>query len=455
MKGSAGYRRNIKISLGIFLALFAVLICYLGYAVTTYGEKWFATPYNTRLQNAAGIVRAGTIYDRNGEKLAWTEDGKRNYSSDRSLRRAVSHVVGDNLGKSIGAETMFAKYLLGFEKNVADRLAGALAGDDKRGSDITLTIDADLSDHIYDELNNYSGAVAVINYKTGEIIALVSSPNFDPTKLSNEDIEDTSLVNRATMGKYPPGSTMKILTAACAIENNIDFEYECTGSTIINGQKVSCPGGEAHGKLDLQEAFQVSCNTYFATLSVRLGNDKLEANANKFAYNTEFNFSDIILYSSSYEGSGDDGNVAWAGIGLYNDLITPLHSAMITGAVANGGVMMEPKLLKKVDENNALTSSVYRTVMSSSVAEKLEGYMRAVVTDGTGTRADVSGVTVCGKTGTADYVEDGKTKSHAWFTGYIADDEYPYAVSIILEGAGSGGRYAAPIAKSIFKELIK
>lgn len=448
------YKTNIKVILVVFCAMFVGLMTYLGYSVVTYGEKWFATPYNTRLTNAAGIVKAGSIYDRDGYVLANTDGNKREYAANRNVRRAVSHIVGDNKGKSIGAETTFAKYLLGFEKSIGDRVTGALSGDNKRGSDITLSIDAKLSAYIYELLGKNKGAVAVINYKTGEITALVNSPNFDPYKLSNDEIEDTSLVNRATMGKYAPGSTFKIITASCAVENGINFEYECTGETIINGQKITCSGSK-HGKLDLKGAFADSCNTYFANLAVKLGSSALKNTAAQFGFNTEFNFSDIVLYSSGFETSSDNGNLAWAGVGLYNDYVTPLHSAMISGGIANGGLMMEPKLLIKLDEDDVLDSTAYKKITNAATAEKISEYMSEVVKSGTGKSAAVKGADIRGKTGTADYISDGKTKSIAWFTGFICgDDEHTYALSIVLEDARSGGKSAAPIASKIFKELI-
>jgi len=458
LKDAAKFKKHVRISLFIFIALFAILMIYLGYAVINYGEKWFATPYNSRLQNAASTVKAGTITDVNGVKLAWTDGSDRKYSDDKETRLAVAHAVGDNKGKSMGAETLFAKHLYGFDKDIVDRVGDVLHGSDKVGSDITLTIDSKLSKYIYEKMDGRRGSVVVMNYKTGAIKAMVNLPSFDPYKLSDKDIEDTSLVNRATMGLYPPGSTMKVMTAAAALSEGLDFEYDCKGKVVIAGQTISCSDG-AHGHMDLKKALAESCNVYFAELTLKLGAAKMASTASQFGYNEDFNFNDVALSTSKYETSDNEGDLAWSGIGQYNDLITPLQNAMIAGAVANGGVMMEPKLLERAVSGKSVTYKMapteYRQIMSSSIASTLTEYMRGVVTGGTGTAANISGVKVCGKTGTAEYMEDGEKKSHAWFIGFIDDEDTPYCISVILEGAGSGGRNAAPLAGAVFKKILE
>lgn len=457
MKEQRKIRRNMKISLGIFVVLFSMLIVYMAYSIITNGGKWFATPYNPRITEAMQTGRAGAITDRNGVKLAWTEQQERKYSSDKDVRRAMCHVVGDTYGKSIGAETVFAKYIYGIDKDVLSRLEDVLAGKGKGGTDIALTVDAGISEYIYDNMGAKRGSVVVLNYKTGEIIASVSIPTFDPNTLANETPENTSLVDRATMGRYPPGSIMKILTATLAVREDAGLTYTCTGEDIVQGQKVTCT--KKHGKLNLEQAFAKSCNTYFANLSVELGGSALKANAEKFGFNTAFNFADVQLYRSNFEVSGNLGDVAWAGIGQYNDLVSPLHAAMIAGAVANGGVMMEPKLLCDVDAGGMFSfqfaPSEYRRVMSAEEAETIKGFMKEVVQSGTGTSAKVKGANIFGKTGTAEYEEDGEVKNHSWFVGFTDDETHPYAIAIIGEGAGFGSRYAAPLAGKIFGRLLE
>ncbi|MGI6664903.1 MAG: peptidoglycan D,D-transpeptidase FtsI family protein [Christensenellaceae bacterium] len=452
MKNVLKFRRNMRFTMWFFILLFIVLIVYFGYSVIMYGEKWYATPYNPRLQNAIDSMAGGAIYDRNGVKLAWNEDGTRQYNSSEETRRSVSHVVGDVHGKSMGAETVFAKYIYGIDKNIIDRFQDILDGTDNEGSDITLTIDADLSKYIYQNMEGKRGAVVVINYKTGEILASVSILTFDPRTVATEELKDTQLLNRATMGRYPPGSIMKVVTASAALETGIDITYTCTGRDIIGGQPVTCT--HEHGTQNLEQAFTNSCNTYFAQLSVKIGGKRMLQQANKFGFNTLFNFSDVELYRSKYENSSELGDVAWAGIGQYTDLITPLHAAMIAGAVGNDGVMMQPKLLKEVSGSSSFrfNTTEYKRVLAGGIANTMQAYMREVVLEGTGTSAGVEGMNVSGKTGTAEYYEDGEKKNHSWFIGF-SDKEHPYAVAVIFEGAGFGSAHAAPMTKKVFTYL--
>lgn len=453
------FKRNMRISLGIFVTLFSVLIIYLGYSVVVYGNQWYATPYNPRIQQAYKNISGGTVYDAKGIRLAWSDGTTRRYHEEVDKRRALSHIMGDPAGIAAkGVETRFAKYLYGMDKDLVERIEDLLAGKESQGNDITLTVDAELSEYIYDNMDAKTGCIVVLNYKTGEILANVSIPTFDPTTLGKEEPVDTSLVDRATMGRYPPGSIMKIITASAAMEEGIDLSYECTGECIIEGQKVTCSGG-AHGALTLESAFTKSCNTYFANLSVKIGGSRLKKQAEKFGFNQQFKFAgdEIELYPSNFEVTGNEGDVAWAGVGQYNDLVTPLHAAMIAGSIANDGVMMEPKLLRDVARGGyagfSFTPTQYKRVLSAEMAGRLKEYMREVVQSGTGTSAGVSGVPICGKTGTAEFMEDGQVKNHSWFVGFIDDNSKPYAVAVIFEGAGFGSRYAAPMAGKIFGYL--
>lgn len=455
MKNEKKFRKNMKLSTGFFIILFSILILYMGYFVIRNGTSWYATPYNPRIANARSNIRGGTIYDRNGVKLAWSQDSKRQYNETKEIRRACSHVVGDIYGKSIGIETTYAKQLYGLENDLFTLIQRFISGDykGKNGKDITLTIDSELSRFIYKEMKGRRGSVVVMNYKTGEIISSVSILTFDPSTVNKDKLEDTALVDRATMGRYPPGSIMKIVTASRAIDMGISMEYECTGETVIGGQKVTCK--YVHGKQNLEEAFANSCNTYFAELSVKIGGGSLLSQAEKFKFNRTFKYSDFTLYRSNFEVSSEKGDIAWAGIGQYNDLITPTHAALMVSAVANDGVMPEPKLVRKVGDTDNMSWNLISQdrIISSATSRKLKEMMKKAVDEGTGTSAKIPGFNVYGKTGTAEYVEDGKVENHSWFGGFL-DEDKPYAIAVILEGAGFGSSAAAPLAKKIFEYII-
>ncbi|MBR6816263.1 MAG: penicillin-binding protein 2 [Clostridia bacterium] len=453
MKNQQKFRRNMRFSMGFFIVLFVVLIAYMGYSVLKNGAAWYATPYNPRIANARENLHGGTIYDRNGIALAWSDGTTRKYHNVKEIRRACSHVVGDIHGKTVGAETVFAKYLYGLDTNVVTMMEQLLNGEetDGKGQNVTLTIDAKLSEYIYRNMKGRRGSVVVLNYKTGEILASVSILTFDPNTVADDELEDTTLLDRATMGRYAPGSIMKIITASAAVEHDLDLTYTCTGSDVIGGQSVTCT--KVHGEQDLNTAFANSCNTYFARLSTELGGSVLKKQAEKFGFNQTFEYSDVTLYRSKFEVSSEQGDVAWAGIGQYNDLVTPMHAALIAATVANDGIMPEPTLLRAVDGTAPFRLKKDSRVLSPDAAARMRDMMAEVVQYGTGTSAAVKGEVVYGKTGTAEYTENGEIKNHSWFVGFMGE-EHPYAVAVLFEGAGYGSAHAAPMAAEVFEYLL-
>ena len=450
---------HMKIMLGVFMGLFVLLGTYLFYSTITYGEEWFASSFNPRISASRNIARAGAIYDRNGLPLAWSVGDTRHYAENEETRRAVSHVVGDVYGKSMGAETYFAKYLYGYDKGVLDRFTSAVAGED-RGGDVYLTIDADLCRYAYQNMN-YNGAVVVMNYRTGEVLAEVSNPTFDPEQISQvsseEDEGGSEYLNRVTQGRYPPGSTMKIVTTASALRNGMTgLVVECGDVEIIAGQRVTC---REHGTEDLTSAFEDSCNIYFAELAVDLGASELTLSADDALFNHPWNLPDFSMLESSFQPGNNDGDLAWAGIGQYKDLITPMHNMLISAAVGNGGTMMRPGTLLDVryGDRSAVSfqPTALRTIFDPQVTSTLAELMRKTVEEGTATSADIDAAAVCGKTGTAEYTEDGEVKNHSWFVGFIEDEAHPIAIAVILEGAGFGSRYAAPLAGSVLARAVE
>ncbi len=453
-------RRNIRALLVVFTIMFAGLVVYLGYAVFMYGERWFVTPYNPRIQNMETTVKAGDLKDRTGRALLTIDsEGNRKYLEDSDMRESVAHIVGDSYGMTYGAQTMFAKYLFGFDKDTITRIVDLVSGEERRGSDVTLTIDAKLSERALDVMDGNRGAIVVMNYKTGEILASVSSPAFDPTDMKEflEGGGESELVNRAFSGLYPPGSTFKLVTAAALIDNDLDdFTATCEGSTEIGGKTIKCTG--EHGEEDLEDAIRHSCNVYFAQGSQQLGAQKLAAEANKFLFNNDMLFDDVVMNESVFESTDDKTNLAWSSIGQYHDLITPLHACMIAGAIANDGVMMQPKLLYSVNNSLKTTYSLMpraaATPIGADTAQQLQEMMIAAVKDGTGRKAALKSYSVGGKTGTAEIAAGDGNAEHAWFVGFVDDDEHPLAIAVILEKAGSGGGNAAPVAAKVLAKAI-
>ena len=446
----------------LMLAVFALMTAYFCYSVYFYGGRWVANPHNPRISSQKQQVIMGTVKDRDGTVLAYTdENGARRYHSSRDTRMAVSQVVGDSGGKvSTGVDTFHAQYMLGFRSSIFERVGDAVTGTPQRGDDLTLTISERLSRYITEQFpSGKRGAVVVLNYQTGEILAMVSLPQFDPTNLGAalSDEAAGALVNRATQGLYPPGSTFKIVTMASALENLPDlddFAFDCTGYYPVGNYHVT--EKEGHGVQTLSDAFASSCNTTFAALSQELGET-----AEKLGFNENFLFGDLIVYNSSYpidDLSPED--LAWSSIGQGRVLTTPMHMALIASMIANGGVMQEPRLLQRITTaqggSRALPAAQEATrVLEADVAQRLEKEMIRVVKSGTGTRAALgSGYVVAGKTGSAEASNDKSIESHAWFVGYITNDNAPYAISVLVENGGSGGGVAAPLARKTLQKAI-
>ncbi|MBQ6257306.1 MAG: hypothetical protein IJJ60_12005, partial [Clostridia bacterium] len=316
-----------------------------------------------------------------------------------------------------------------------------------------------------------SGAVVVMNYKTGEVLSEQSFPNFDPQNITSAVRGDSQkpFFNRAVQRLYTPGSTFKIVTAASVMENMpnfADLNFSCTG-TLQAGQRVITDAGTdlaagalvKHGDISLKRAFQVSCNNAFARIALQLGDATLRKTAESFGFNENFLFRDLVVENSSYPTENrSDGEIAWTGAGQSALSVSPMHMCMIASSVANHGVMMEPRMLLSATAVNgtvraSFSPRIFRKAMTEEQAAQLKDYMRAVVTGGTGTAAQISGKKVCGKTGSAEM--DTQEFTNAWFTGFLDEETSPYAISIVVENAGGGGSVAAPIARKIFTWMLE
>lgn len=526
-------KAQLRIVVVLLCAMFLSLTLYFGYAVNTYGGRWFVNPYNPRIQNEKKKVIPGDILDRNRSVLATTDAaGERIYTDDKGLRKSVSHVVGDNYGLSIsGAETFLAQYLLGFDANVFERIYQSFTVTQRKGSSVMLTVDAQLNEYASSAMGDNRGAIIVLNYETGEILASVSHPMFDPKnmdayrpasdteKRNNKNDGDTSaLVNRVTMGRYTPGSVFKLITAAAAIRylpGVNEREFNCEGPLAFDkdsGQFVSSvqispeedkanreaeaearknkaagkptpvpsPAIDAetpvdetetyklvrdynsdyHGELTLKSAFAKSCNATFARLGMEIGYERIARMATEFGIGEDFMFKDVMVYPSDFPAADSQVNLAWSAIGQYKDIVTPLNFALIVAAIANDGVMMEPKLLKGVINSRnynvyQFKTKVYRKPLSPSEAELMQEYMLETVKSGTGTSAALSKYKVGGKTGTAEVSSDKSKQPHAWFAGFVQSDSHPIAIAVVLENAGTGGGKAAPVARKVLAKAIE
>ncbi len=436
------------------IAFFAGL-GYFTFRLVTNASDWAQMPMNAHL-SASGLGQAGTIYDRNGIVLAESVEGERVYNTDPRIRAAVLHTVGDDSSSiATSIQSVYRNELVGYNFLLGLGLPESF----RNTSDVTLTIDANACAAAYDVMaaNGYKGAVVVYNYKTGEIICKVSTPTYDPYDppkiVEGDDTYEGVFLDKVLSAAYPPGSTFKLVTAAAAIEsipNADDRLLFCEGSSIIGGEYVTCV--EPHSEIDMTQAMAVSCNVYFAELAAELGPDVMTRYANDFGFNKLFTLGSVDIKRSSYDVSkADKAALAWSGVGQYTDLANPLHMAMISSAIANGGSPTKPYMIKDVSsffhfgELSAGTSGQSgEKMMKSSTANKLADMMRYTVTDhyGDGTFGDLH---VAAKTGTAevgDGTEDG------WIIGFVTDSDCPLAFAVCIENGGFGISSAAPVAKA-------
>jgi len=465
---------RIRLVAGGLLILFVALAVAGISNVTIQGNRWFSSSLNKRVESQKENVIAGDILDRRGVVLATTVEGKRTYHPEENRRRAMVHLLGDSLGRvANGVENFQTNYLYGFSTSLPELIAGVFRREKRRGDNVTLTVDSQLCAQIpgYFESDGATrgkyGAVVVMNYLTGEVIAQNSLPSFDPEEEAGTllTVPGQPYWNRATQSLYPPGSTFKMITAAAALSKWPDVEsraFSCTGIYDADGHVISDYGHVAHGRLSLQKGFTLSCNSIFCQLAVQMGDGQLLSAAREFGFNENFLFRDLVMNNSHYPTvNRTPFEIAATGIGQSALGITPTHLCMIAGAIANRGVMMEPRLLRDVTspmgvKRLTFSASPYRTVVKPAVAEIIKGYMAAVVTGGTGRAAAVPGLSICGKTGSAETSLQGVNVTHGWYVGFINNAKLPFAVAVVVENiedGQTGGTTAGVIAGKIFRYL--
>ncbi len=451
--------KNNILKLGILmLGLFAILVVYLSYLQVIRGPAIAANTYNRRFQEYEAQVLRGAIYDAKGAVLARTEfadgRGRRIYPRGRETAHLIGY-ISELYGRA-GLESTYDRYLLGREG--ADRIrnyVNNILDRQQSGGDMVLTLDADLQELAVDLLGGRRGAVVILDPRSGAVRVMASSPSFDPNRLG--DIwsslvadEAAPLLNRATQGAYPPGSTFKVVTAAGALAEKPDLAaktFSCPGFIEVNGYKLM--DTDVHGEVDLKEALAVSCNTTFAQLGVELGPDGFEKTVKAFGLN-----QDPGLGLPAWPGTIAPTDklhpteLASSAIGQGEVLVSPLQMALVAAAVANKGVIMRPYLVDTVKDSMGevilqTSGRKWLTATSPQIAETIKDGMLDAVRYGTATAAAVSGMQVAGKTGSA---QNPHGTSHAWFIGFAPAGQPSLAVAVILENAGSGGAVAAPIA---------
>jgi len=421
------------------------LLLYIG-KFTFNGNQWASATFNGTVYRG-GVLTTGTLTDRNGVVLAGIDDGKRTFADSAETRRATLHAVGDLHGNiGTGALTIFAPELMGY--NI---LTGAYSRTGE-GKTAALTIDSRLNVEAYKALDGRRGAVMVINYKTGEILCMVSSPTFDPlsppTIVDGDAAFEGVYLNRSISSAYTPGSTFKLLTAVAAIESIRDLPdrvFECDGSLKTDSGEVTCI--RAHGKLAFDDALAVSCNVVFGSLALEIGANKLSDYAGRAGLSGRGTVGAITTASGNFDkAEPGTADLAWSGIGQYNNTVCPASMLRFVGAIANGGVATEMSLLEKTGISaifSARTSRIMRNSTAVQLGEMMDYH----------SQQNFPGLEMRAKSGTAE-VGGGKSP-HAWFTGFIENEGYPLAFVVVVENGGGGTAIAGPIANRVLQAYIK
>lgn len=419
-------------------------------------------PADPRLYAREKMIKRGAILDRNGRELARSIPGDEGYTREYPLGAAAAHVVGYHSARygSAGLEKTMARVLLGMEGgNPMEELADRILGRSGAGYDVTLTLDAELQEFVYRSLRGRTGAAVVLDPATGEVLAMTASPSYDPADVSRY-LEDPGapMLNRAAQGAYPPGSVFKIVTAAGVLTTRPDLlneEIECTGSMEVNGFVLR--DNAVHGRVDFHTAFSRSCNVAFGTYGLALGPQEFHRRALAFGVTGGLDFPlPVYRGNLSQPGKMSEPELASGAIGQGEVLISPLQAAQLACAVANRGTIMHPYLISRYDTASGAQKVFHprqwKQGMDPAVADALKEEMVLVVRSGTGRAASLPGVTVAGKTGSA---ENPHGKAHAWFVGFAPAEEPRVAVAVLLENAGAGGSHAAPLAGEIIRRALQ
>ena len=437
--------KKIRVRTISVLFLVIAIIAGLGFYIIRYvvcGKDWVTFVSNGNAYEN-GCLKAGSVLDKNGEVLAAIEDGARVYADDWTTRVATLHAVGDRDGNiGTGALSAFASDLVGYN------LITGLYSLDGNGGKVKLTINAELNRTAYEAMAGRSGCVAVMNYKTGEVLCMVSTPSFDPADPPEIAEGDTSgvYINRFLSSSYTPGSVFKLVTLAAAIENIDDLydrTFSCNGAYQVGGDYVTCT--HEHGEMKIEDALAVSCNGVFAQLALELGADTMEEYAAKLGLTASFEISDIPTSAGTYEKAAAGSiDLAWSGVGQYNDAVNPAAMLRYMASIANDGVAVDMKL------KDSLLNGKDR-FLSSDTAKKIAEMMDYCVYYTYGDD-NFPGLDLCAKSGTAE-VGGGK-EPNAWFAGFIKNEGYPLAFVVMIENGGWGSSAAGSVANSVLQAAI-
>ena len=437
-------RRSI-ICLLLAAVLFIGLVFFVSRLVTQ-GSDWATFYANTQIYTD-GMINRGTIKDRNGKLLMKCSKKGVKYNDNWSVRVSTVHAVGDPKGNvATGAINVFKSQLIGY-----DLLNGTYETSNK-GKKIKLTIDADANVAAYNALAGRTGTVGVMNWKTGEIVCMVSTPSFDPAGSLPSDTDSSYYFNNFMMGTMTPGSTFKLITSAAVIDNlqnRNGFSFTCDGVNEFQGIKFT--DVSTHGTVDFKKALAQSCNGAFGKLTRKVGAKAMREYVDKLGLTEPVNVNGVESAAGSFDfPKKDKVKLSWAGIGQADDQVNPCAMMVYMGAIANDGVAIEPTLIKNATFiKNVTGGKSLGHYLDSDTAAELRKMMKNNVKSNYG-EGNYPGLDLYAKSGTAEVGD----RSDSWFVGFIDNENNPYAFVVWVKSGGFGSSTAGPIARSVLNQLI-
>jgi peptidoglycan glycosyltransferase len=476
------------------LLLFGLLLVNVNYVQAVKASDYRKDPRNTRALLRQFERERGPIVLSTGAGAAPTAVDK---ATPRERFKFLRTYPNGPLYATVTGFSSFVYGTTGIERAENDVLSGEsdqllvrrlsdyVTGRRPEGGRVVLTLSQAAQRAAYEGLAGHRGAAVAIDPRTGAVLAMVSTPSYDPNKLSShdpttirayydrlQDDEADPLLNRVVQQTYPPGSTFKVITSAAAlakgkltptseIASPRELDLPQTDRNLKNFGGESCGNGKTS---TLADALRISCNTAFGQLGLDLGGDTLREQAEKFGFGENDLQVPTRVAKSVFPAELSPPQEAQAAIGQYDVRVTPLQMALVVAGVANGGDVMRPYLVREVQgpDLSRLSStepSVYKeAAVSREVADQLTAMMELVVSGGTGRSAQIPGVRVAGKTGTAQHADG--AAPHAWFVGFAPADDPQVAVAVVVEDGGSagseatGGRVAAPIARDMMRAVL-
>ncbi len=465
----------------VAMLMFGLLLANGTYMTLFRTDSLAAEPQNRRVRDAEFAQDRGAILAAGKTEIAGTSASKDRFRYQRSypagsLYAPVTGYYSYDHASS-GLESTYNSQLAGTADALFVRRLMDLATDKApRGATVQTTIVPAMQQAAAEALGDQKGAVVALDPGTGAVLAMVTSPTYDPNDVASHDIEaagkgydalandtDRPLANRAAREIYPPGSTFKLVTAAAALADGKEPTSKVAAPDRLQlpGTETFLPNSSSCGgaTVTLTRALEISCNTAFANLGLELGQDKLREQAQLFGFDQR-HLADLNGVASQFPDDLDDAQLALSSIGQFDVAASPLQMAMVTAGIANDGVVMDPYVVSMVQAPDLKPLSVHKpTVLSEAMtpenAQKLQQMMVSVVDNGTGGNGAISGVSVGGKTGTAQ--SDPSRKPFAWYTSFAPADNPKVAVAVVVEDADiprqeiAGGRVAAPIARAVME----